>query len=456
MPRTRVIRGPAPHGAPLPMRAESVNLGLSVYATACTLLVGLLLLTNWPSYAYEVRGGVIPLYYYALPGILMIPIAFAHPQVLLRLLHEPVFWWFASFVLLGLAWQILEQDFSEHANRQWRLRLLVLFMFTTVAVLASESRRPPVALLIVGCVLLAGAFSWFDALRPFRFVPQGYEFASEGRGAGLFINPNIAASFVVMGTIAALPWIPTHLRAAMLTAMVICVAPTFSRGGLLLAAIATFGAVFLGLLRRYQTMLVLVALPLLVIGVNVAYEYLMTHSEDRNMQRVVQRLMVLQPGADEDQSVDLRADAAARAWALFKEKPLLGAGLGKTTSTAFVTGPHNMYVMLMAEQGIVGLALYLSLILLLLWRGWQLMRSAPSLEGSEIGKATLILALYIAANSLFSHNVLDEAHGIFLIAFIVAAGFRARAAHDMEMPTPPRRQGARTPRGRALMRTDAT
>jgi O-antigen ligase len=416
------------------MDTPPVNVGLVAYATGCTLFVGLVLLTNWPTYAYQIRGGMLPLYFYVVPGILMIPIVFAHPQVSLRMLREPVFWWFTAFVLLGLAWQILEQDFSEEANQQWRLRALVFILFTTIAILASESRRPVVALLIVGCVLLSGAFSWFDALRPFRFVPRAYEFASEGRGAGLFINPNVAASFVVVGTIVALPWVPMRLRAAMLIAMVMCVAPTFSRAGFLLAAVVILGAVFLGLVKRLHAVLVLVSIPVLFVGVNIAYDYLMTHSEDRKMQSVVQRLTVLGDAAQEDESIELRADAAARAWALFKQEPLIGAGLGKTTSAAFVTGPHNMYVMLMAEQGLVGLALYLSLILLLLRRGWQLMMSAPTIEGSEIGKAIMIFALYIGANGLFSHNVLDEAQAMFLLAFLVVAGLRTRAMRSVGSP----------------------
>jgi O-antigen ligase len=407
-------------------RRLGTQTALIAYATACALAIGGLLLTNWPTYNYEIRGGAIPLYYYALPGILVLPIAFARPEAPLRVLRSPLFWWFAVYVLLGLTWQIVAHDFGEETSRQFRLRLLVFFLFATAAVLVLESNRAVVAMLIVACVLIAGAFNWFDALRPFRFVPQSYEHASEGRGAGLFLNPNVAGSFIVMGTIAALSYIPMRLRAVMLVCVVLCVAPTFSRGAFVLAGLMVGSGLFLGLLRRLQAVLILMALPLLVSGVNLGYEYLMTHSEDRNMQRVVQRLMVLKDAAEEDESVDIRADAAARGWQLFKQSPLFGAGLGATTTASFVTGPHNMYVTLMAEQGIFGLALYLSLLFLLAREGMRLMRSAATRESSDIGRAMLMFALCLAMNGFFSHNILDEAHTMFLMAFLAAAGLHAK------------------------------
>jgi len=404
------------------------NIALMVYATACALLVGTILLTNWPTYSYQVRGGFIPLYYYALPGILVIPIMFAHPDAPLCLLRSPIFWWFTVYVLLGLLWQVGAQDFSEETSSAFRLRLLVFLVFVTTATILSESNRLPVAVLIAVCVLLAGAFNWFDSLRPFRFVPQGIEGATEGRGAGLFMNPNTAGSFVVMGTIAALPFVPMRFRALALTAAVMCLAPTFSRGAFVLVAVAAVSAILLGLVRRMQIILVLVAVPLLIIVVNFGYDYLMTHSEDRNMRSVVERLVVLTDSGVEDDSVDTRADAATRAWALFKQNPLYGAGLGATTSLSFVTGPHNMYVTLMGDQGVFGLGLYLSLLLLLTQTGWRLMRSAPTPRGADIGRATIMLALCLAVNGFFSHNVLDEPQSMFLLAFLVAAGLQAQRA----------------------------
>lgn len=410
--------------------------GLLVYSTACALLMAAILLTNWPTYAYAVRGGMLPLYYYALPGLLIVPILFAHPDAALRFLREPILWWFVAFVVSAILWQIMTQDFAEEANRTFRLRLLMFLVFITLAIVMSESRGGVIALAIIFCVLLSGALSWFDALRPHRIVPEGHVDAMEGRGAGLFLNPNVAASFVVMGTIAALPYIPMRLRAVALTGAVMCVAPTFSRGAFVLIAVAVVVGAVTRLLNRTQIVLSIVAVPLLVGGLGLAYDYLMANSEDRNMRRVVQRLMIFQKAdADEDQSVDLRADAAGRAWELFTQEPVFGAGIARTTSAEFVIGPHNMYMMLMAEQGIFGLVFYLGLIVVVAQRGWWLMRYVPDKHLSDVGRALVVLASYIAVQGFFSHNVLDEPQAMFVLAFLIAAAARARRYASTYTPT---------------------
>ena len=87
-----------------------------------------------------------------------------------------------------------------------------------VTILAGASQRRLIGWVTVGCVLLACALCWFDVLRPGRIVPEGLE-GSTDRGAGLFMNPNGAGAFIVMGTIAAVPMIPSRLRGLLLTHM---------------------------------------------------------------------------------------------------------------------------------------------------------------------------------------------------------------------------------------------
>jgi hypothetical protein len=79
-----------------------------------------------------------------------------------------------------------------------------------------------------------------------------------------------------------------------------------------------------------------------------------------------------------------------------------------------------MYALLMAEQGLVGLALYLSLIGLLTYKGWQLTRGTVGKRSKEVGVTLLIYAAFIAAFGFVSHNVLEDSHGMFVLAFMVA------------------------------------
>lgn len=397
--------------------------GLTTYATVCALAVAGLFLTNWPSYHHEIRGGPPVLWYYALAIALMIPIFFAEPTSLTRLVKTRLFWWFAAYVLAGLVWLLASQNFMEDGSKLWRLRLLQFLLFCSVVVLTLHIKRLFVGLGILGCVFIASVLNWVDVMRPYRFVPQGIEGSNPGRGAGLFMNANSAAEIVVMGTVAALPFIPMRLRALVLIAMVVGVAPTLSRGGLLVAAVVLMSAVFLKLISRMQGMIVLVAVLLLLVATNVYYDRLVT-AADSPLEKTITRLGWFE-GEEEDYSVATRKWAAVYARDLFFDKPLVGHGLGATRREAFGEGPHNMYLMLMAEQGLFGLALYLSLIAVLLIDGRRLSRFGLTREQQDVGKAMIVYGMIVLVDGFFSHNVLETAYGMFAMAFLATAGLQS-------------------------------
>jgi O-antigen ligase len=396
--------------------------GLAIYATICASIVALLLLTNWPAYHFAIRGGPIPLYYFALPGLFIVPILFAEPATGVRFFREPLFWWFVVYMVLGLLWLLLSQDFIEEASRQWRQRVLALYFFFTIAILVSDANRRLLALVIVGCLLIATAANWFDLMRPYRFVPEGIEGSNAGRGAGFYMNANAAASFVVMGTLAALPFVPMRFRGLLLIGAVVGVAPTLSRSGFIFVIVAIAGSIMMKLLNRVQTILVLVALPVLLAATVVYYDRLIVSSDSSNLEKTVDRLRWFE--GEEDASSEERRWVAAHARDMFIEQPLFGHGIGATTLDRLGAGPHNMYVALMAEQGVFGLALYVSLIVIMFRQGRRIARTALTAEGQDIGRALAVYALFLAAYGMFSHNVLEEAHGMFAIAFLTAAGLR--------------------------------
>jgi O-antigen ligase len=423
---------------------RATRVGLMTYATMCAGLVALLFLTNWPTYQYAVRGGPIPLYFYILPAFLIIPLIFAEPATAVRFVREPLFWWFVAFVTTGLIWLLFAQDFMEDASRQWRLRGQAFLIFYTVGMLALDSQRRVIGLIVLGCALMASAFNWFDVLRPYRFVPEGIEGASEGRGAGLFINPNAAGSFVVAATIAALPFVPTRFRGAVLVAGVFGVAATFSRGAFVMVAVALLGAVGLKLVKRVQGILLLVALPLLFTAVSVSYDYLIDASESRHIKAVIQRLNWFSDSED-DGAVEGRKYGARQALEIFLDNPMTGKGPGAASLSIQQEGPHNMYVLLMAEQGILGLLLYVSLCALLLRAGRRLARAAVDDHGRDVGNTLALFGMFMATYGFFSHNVLEEPFTVYLMGFLVAAAFDARRA---PRPHDPRYLRPRaTPRG---------
>lgn len=404
--------------------ANHPNAGLMIFATFSTAVVAVIFLTNWPTYHYQILGGPIPLWYYVLPGVFILPVIFAEPQSAVRFFREPMFWWFVVYVATGLVWLLFAQNFIEDANQFWRLRVLAFFYFYTVTLLAFYADRRLAAWAIIGCVLIAGAFNWIDLMRPYRFVPHGIEDTNVGRGAGLYLNPNAAASFITLGALAALPLIPMRFRALLIAAAVVGVAPTLSRSGLIYVSMLALGSIAVRLVNRTQTLIMLTAVALLAVGLVVSYDFLMQAADDPNLHNVLRRLSWFDDLEDDDSS-QARRHAAANAWRMFIENPLTGSGIGATMLAILVDGPHNMYLTLGAEQGLLGLGLYIALIVILAMRGRRLARTAMTAERRDVGRALMLLAAVLAAYGLFSHNVLEEAQTIFIIAFLVAAGFQA-------------------------------
>ncbi len=400
------------------------NAGLILYSTVGAAIVAFALLTNWPTYHYSIRGGPPPTLYYVLPVVFVIPILFAHPAFLFRYLREPLTWWFLAFVLTGLASLLLAQDFIEEASHQWRLRLLAFGLFYSIAILATNVHRSTIAVVVVMCILLATAANWFDILRPFRFVPQGVEGAHSGRGAGFFINPNVAASFIAMAAIAALPFLRMRFRTVVLLVAAIGITPTFSKSGFLYVALLLMGPIVLGLLDRVQKTFLLVAVPVLIAITFFSFDFLMSSSDDANLHNVVRRLEWFQGlgNEGEDQAVALRALGAQQAWHLFLDQPITGHGLGATSlESAGMEGPHNMYLTLMGEQGFVGFFLYASLIAIFFWQGRRVVSMAADKNERDVGQALMLYAAFLFAYGFFSHNVLEEAQSIFIMSFMAAA-----------------------------------
>jgi O-antigen ligase len=414
------------------------HLGLIVYATLSVGIVGVFFLTNWPTYNFLVRGGTGLLWYYMIPCVLVVPVICAEPQLVGRLLREPLFWWMVVFVVCGILWITISQDFSDEAMNRWRSRVAAFALFSTIAVLSTQSKRALIALLITGAIVLATASTWYDTLRPFKFVPEGDEWAHSGRGAGLFVNPNVAASFLAAAAIAALPLLPMGLRALVVLCAIVGIVPTFSRSGYIYAGMLLILPIVFKLLDKKQTLLLIVAVPLLVAATAVSYDQLLRASDDPRIHDVARRLQWFEGlDADQDEAVEGRLYGARMAWNLFVESPITGAGMGITNIEIIVKqGPHNMYLMMMAEQGFVGLALYLSFLWLVWWAGRQLSKTALDQQGRDIGRSLMFLALFFSAYSFFSHNVLEEPQMLFVLAFLVAAAAESPRARPVWVSPP--------------------
>jgi O-antigen ligase len=94
----------------------------------------------------------------------------------------------------------------------------------------------------------------------------------------------------------------------------------------------------------------------------------------------------------DDSSVSARLYSAKRSLELFLKSPTFGHGLGSHLSPRTRVGPHNQYLIIAVEQGIIGLLLYISLLFII----WQM--------NSDVAKIFIICLCFF---SFFDHNILD-------------------------------------------------
>jgi O-antigen ligase len=149
---------------------------------------------------------------------------------------------------------------------------------------------------------------------------------------------------------------------------------SYSRGAYLGALAAL---IFIGVMKKRS-------LLLLVFGVIMFWQVVLP-------QTVVDRIaMTEQPSGELEASAQERVELWNRAVELFQNNPVFGIGFGgfsQSVSIQGLTDTHNFYLRMLSEQGIVGTALFVLVLLAAFRSGWRLFRMAqtPYLSGLGLG-----------------------------------------------------------------------
>jgi hypothetical protein len=263
---------------------------------------------------------------------------------------------------------------------------------------------------LVVVVLMSVALNFWDFSHPFAFVPIDSEFASVGRAAGLFINPNQAGAALVLGFALSISVVTPRWRVAYTVAVAAGVLLTLSRGAML-----GFVFVCLGLAIWSK---VLTGRALLATAFSLAFVgylgWLVVSDELQSRlnvrpEFVLDRLLwLLDPEGRADYSQEERLQLLERGWNQFLTHPLLGNGLGSTELWDLRSSTHNLYAMLGSDFGIVGL--FVLPLVIFSASGWPW----------KSDKGAVIAGLFVIFWGLFSHNVLGEFYFLVGIAMIAA------------------------------------
>ncbi len=296
---------------------------------------------------------------------------------------------------------------SEIASEVFVGRMKVI-LFTLMFAYALD--HPRVAKqFFIGCVVLAtlGAI-----LNIYDFL-SGVFTTVRGRAAGFYLNPTISGFMIVTLAIVGIRVLPSFLRYAFWALICCGVFLTFSRGAWLYIIIATVGLAALGYFGLGRVRYAFAACILAVVGfvgvelVSGRFYQTIAASPlsdylDRN---TIGRIGGLGAISD-DYATTERRDAVELGWQRFSESPLFGHGLGSTHEWEQRSSTHNMYVLFLAEGGIIGLLVYLGLLYVLV---------------AGASDVRLLLGLIVLVSGFFTHNLLDAMGEAVILSALATA-----------------------------------
>ncbi|MFO1356333.1 MAG: O-antigen ligase family protein, partial [Gammaproteobacteria bacterium] len=261
---------------------------------------------------------------------------------------------------------------------------------------ARAMRAARIAMVLV--VLISVANNLLDFFGVYIFT------IADGRGAGFYMNPNISSLYLLMGMILTVSLLSPRYRLMYCLIVAVGVLATFSRSGILVWLISVYGLgrtqIFHLSKRAITTMVIIMACAVLVmqLSANVVMALgLNKYLSENAMQRLHLNLST-------DDSVLGRRAVAERSLELIKASPWVGYGLGAHSVPRTHVEPHNTYLLLGVELGLLGVAMYLWL-LVVLWR----MKSPVS----------KVFSFSLAVWSLFDHNLIDS-QGLWLACAMLA------------------------------------
>ncbi|MBS1881134.1 MAG: O-antigen ligase family protein, partial [Actinobacteria bacterium] len=351
---------------------------------------------------------LVPLYLVIAGGVLAVAVRdWSSPLPSRGRRHGPVLWLprlLAAAVVLYALQSFYSDDFSKAlqnscfflvpftvayallADVEWDRRLLSW----TLILVALEA----VAFVLIGSVeYLSRSLFWNDA------VIRSNEFHTYFRVNSVFWDPNIYGRYLALALVVvttALLWVkdrrPFWLLTGAILVLWIGLAQTFSQSSFvaLLGGLAVLAAL------RWSWRWTLAAVVVGVIGATLVV--LLIGGKSVKLSDLPKRINIDTSG---------RGDLVSGGLELWSERPLGGYGSGsfqqayrehRADQKAPVTISHTEPVTILAEQGVVGLALYLGLIVVALWTmGAGMWARAPGGEPTVLDAArAAVLATFVA------------------------------------------------------------
>ena len=384
----------------------------SLYRNALAVIAIAVFYTNIHEYMHDAYHVGVPWHWVLAFVILSLPLLLK--QVMTSdILRLPIVAWCFGYAWVTMAWFIMGSQ-SEMAWQEVRWRVLAIFeIFSFLAIFMDARATLFARLTLVVAVHVGVVINVYEL-----FVPMSFSNVS-GRSAGLYVNANISGEALVLGMILGITVLPTWYRGVFILLVGTGVFLTYSRAGLMGWLIAVGGLMLGGFVGvRHVVRTGLIALFLFGVVLLPKADQILTILErvgSLNPDTQERLAWLIDPLGVEDVSSGARKSIAREAWERVAEQPFFGGGTGAVHKGLDIP-PHNLFLSHMIDHGLLGAILLPLLMLALIWRA-----------KGDSRRVAFIFSCAVLWFGFFTHQVLNNAHSLLLLALVAAlASIRVR------------------------------
>jgi O-antigen ligase len=389
--------------------ASSPQSLLGLYEVAALVVVLCLVYLEIPFYINTLNESLLPRYFYYAFFVALAPLLLLRFRLLMSYLISPFSLWAFVLIMLGTAHLMVALADGDQSRADLIgatieyavLAVLLGFACSITRTTSYERIFPLLAVLIPTTVIV-------DFLHPGVFYPLGSEGTVPGRAAATFLNSNKAGEAMLLTFLLAIPVLRPKYRAVLLLLVGAGVILTFSR-----AAILGWMLLWLFLVVRKGVPKYTLAVPLVALGALPlllgSFESYLGGREDLSayLDDLLGRLDFFRDQVLDDDSALERAQVLTAGLELFLEHPIFGAGAYVTQLWSLPVSVHNQLVLLGAEYGVFGIALWVWLAVIL-WKGQYFQDKTFNL--------TAVTGFVFL--SIFTHNMFDFTYWLMTFALI--------------------------------------
>lgn len=365
-----------------------------------------------------VNPALSPLYFIYLSIPLIVLLVVSDIKSIAYILSAPIFRWMLFYLIIYLIWIMLPNAQASYTKIR-QVTLSIVFIFTVSTLLFFDDDKLSITKKAILLATLIAIFNnIYEFFNPTAFFPLDFIKKINGRSGGFYTNATVAGEAIIIGLILSYNIVPNKFKTIFLLATLLGIIPTFSRAGIAFWFIVVFLLSWAEIIARKKLLIVsavilasiIIMLPILIFYINA--------NIDNGGSNIINRLnFFTSKDYVVDTSQEERLSIAIAAFNHFSDNPLFGEGIGffGSGNWGYRVFPHNIYLLLMVEHGIIGLFILPLLLLSTIWK-----------STGEARKISLVFSTYILLIGFTNHNILFSWNILVAFSTIAAMSFKSR------------------------------